>query len=180
MADTVQMNWEKSRAAVKPAQKSTRARFAFFGLVVMGAMIAMLISATLASGRYFITVDEVSARTDLVGKTVKVSGAVVGSTIKFDADTQTISFTIAHVPDNIGAIEKAGGLAKALHMAVEDTNLRRMSVVVKNQAMPDLLQNEAQAILTGKLGSDGVFYADELNLKCPSKYQSDVPQQIAN
>ncbi|NJL57955.1 cytochrome c maturation protein CcmE [bacterium] len=34
--------------------------------------------------------------------------------------------------------------------------------------MPDLLQHEAQAILTGTLGDDGVFYATELLLKCPA------------
>ena len=44
--------------------------------------------------------------------------------------------------------------------------------------MPDLLQNEAQAILTGQLGADGVFYADELLLKCPTRYEEAVPQQV--
>lgn len=184
MTNPVQVNWEKAqleaKAGAKAARKGTRSRLAALGLLLMGAMIVMLISATVASGRYFITVNEVIERADLVGKTVKVSGAVIGETIRFDPDTQTISFTIAHVPDNIGEIEQAGGLAQALHAAVKDSSLRRLDVVVRNQAMPDLLQNEAQAILTGKLGTDGVFYADELNLKCPSKYQSDVPQQVNN
>ena len=31
--------------------------------------------------------------------------------------------------------------------------------------------------MTGQLGTDGVFHADELLLKCPSKYQEAVPQQ---
>ena len=43
--------------------------------------------------------------------------------------------------------------------------------------MPDLLQNEAQAIMTGKMGEDGVFYATELLLKCPTKYEEAVPEQ---
>ncbi len=43
--------------------------------------------------------------------------------------------------------------------------------------MPDLLQNEAQAIMTGKIGEDGVFYASELLLKCPTKYEEAVPEQ---
>ena len=42
---------------------------------------------------------------------------------------------------------------------------------------PDLLKNEAQAIVTGKLGEDGVFYADELLLKCPTKYEETLPVQ---
>jgi cytochrome c-type biogenesis protein CcmE len=40
-----------------------------------------------------------------------------------------------------------------------------------------LLRDEAQAIMTGKLGEDGIFYADELLLKCPTKYQEAVPGQ---
>jgi cytochrome c-type biogenesis protein CcmE len=28
------------------------------------------------------------------------------------------------------------------------------------------------------LGEDGVFYADELLLKCPTKYEEAVPEQI--
>jgi len=28
--------------------------------------------------------------------------------------------------------------------------------------------------MTGKLGADGIFYADELLLKCPTKYQEAV------
>jgi cytochrome c-type biogenesis protein CcmE len=42
---------------------------------------------------------------------------------------------------------------------------------------PDLLQHEAQAIMTGRLGEDGKFFADELLLKCPTKYEDAVPEQ---
>jgi cytochrome c-type biogenesis protein CcmE len=172
-----EMSWEKPRTSVKIKAPRERSRLALLGFVLMTAMIVMILSATIASGRFFITVDEVLARPELQGKTVKISGAVIGETIRFDPATQTIMFTIVHVPDSIAEIKDNGGLAKILHQAVSDPTLNRLQVVVPNQAMPDLLQNEAQAILTGKLGEDGVFYADELNLKCPSKYESDVPKQ---
>jgi cytochrome c-type biogenesis protein CcmE len=42
---------------------------------------------------------------------------------------------------------------------------------------PDLLRNEAQAIMTGHLGEDGIFYAEELLLKCPTRYEEAVPEQ---
>ena len=42
---------------------------------------------------------------------------------------------------------------------------------------PDLLRHEAQAIMTGEMGEDGIFYADELLLKCPTKYEEAVPEQ---
>ena len=31
--------------------------------------------------------------------------------------------------------------------------------------------------MTGQLGEDGIFYADELLLKCPTKYEEAVPEQ---
>jgi cytochrome c-type biogenesis protein CcmE len=42
---------------------------------------------------------------------------------------------------------------------------------------PDLLRHEAQAIVTGRMGEDGVFYADELLLKCPTRYEEEIPLQ---
>ena len=39
------------------------------------------------------------------------------------------------------------------------------------------LRNEAQAIMTGHMGEDGVFYAEELLLKCPTRYEEAVPEQ---
>jgi cytochrome c-type biogenesis protein CcmE len=43
-----------------------------------------------------------------------------------------------------------------------------------------LLRDEAQAIVTGHLGQDGIFRANELLLKCPTKYQEAVPSQVVN
>lgn len=42
---------------------------------------------------------------------------------------------------------------------------------------PDLMRDQAQAILTGHLGEDGIFYADEVLLKCPTRYKSALPEQ---
>jgi cytochrome c-type biogenesis protein CcmE len=42
-----------------------------------------------------------------------------------------------------------------------------------------LLRDEAQAIMTGHIGADNIFYADELLLKCPTKYEEAVPSQVA-
>jgi hypothetical protein len=36
---------------------------------------------------------------------------------------------------------------------------------------------KAQAILTGQLDDNGVFYASELLLKCPSRYEEVAPLQ---
>ena len=44
-----------------------------------------------------------------------------------------------------------------------------LAAVLASTQLPRL-KNEAQAIVVGKLGADGVFYADELLLKCPTRY----------
>jgi len=167
-------SWEKP--TVKIAAPN-RLKFAIVGALLLGAIAFLLISGTVSGSQYFLTVNDVLTRPDLAGKTVRISGAVVGSTIRFDADTQTIHFTMANVTDNMADLEKNGGLAAVLHQAVINPTARRIDVVVANQPMPDLLKDEAQAIVTGQLDSKGVFSASELLLKCPSKYTSDVPQQ---
>jgi hypothetical protein len=40
---------------------------------------------------------------------------------------------------------------------------------------PDLLQHEAQAIAEGKLNPDGTFVASNLLLKCPTRYEDQLP-----
>jgi cytochrome c-type biogenesis protein CcmE len=42
------------------------------------------------------------------------------------------------------------------------------------------LNDEAQAVVTGKLGEDGIFYAEELLLKCPTKYEQALPNQVGS
>ena len=85
---------------------------------------------------------------------------------------------MAHVPGDNAEIEAQGGLAAVLHEAVMDTSRSRIKVQYEG-VMPDLLRNEAQAIMTGKLGDDGVFHAEELLLKCPTKYEEAVPDQAS-
>jgi cytochrome c-type biogenesis protein CcmE len=174
-----QLGWEKT--SIKPTARVAgsvdRLKFIAVGVVLVAVIGFLLISGTAANGRYFITVNSLLTRPELSGKVVKISGAVIGSTIKNDPNTRTIQFTLANLTDDLKELEVEGGLAKALHTAVTDPNAQTVKIVIKNQPLPDLLQNEAQAILTGRLDSDGVFYADEILLKCPSKYQSEVPKQ---
>ena len=170
-------SWEKGHSGLKVAAPS-RLKFLIIGVVLFGAIAFLLVTGTANGGRFFFTINEMLARPEMTGKSVKISGAVVGTTIKFDAETKTIHFSMANITNDSAELEKQGGLAKALHMAVIDLSVKRIDVVVHNQAMPDLLRDEAQAIVTGTLGTDGVFTADELLLKCPSKYVGDIPQQV--
>lgn len=154
-----------------------RSKFLIGGLLVLAAVVYLIASSMSANAEYFLTVEEVQAHAEkMIGKNLRVSGAVIGDTIQYDADTLTLTFEVAHVPGDNAAIEAQGGLAAVLHAAVMDPTRARLKVAYTGPK-PDLLQNEAQAIMTGHLGEDGVFYADELLLKCPTKYEEAVPEQ---
>ena len=141
-------------------------------------LLYLIVSSTQASAQYFMTVDELnSKKASIVDQNVRISGAVMGDTISYDAKTLSLSFTVANVSGDNSEIEKEGGLAVALHQAVIDPNRSRMKVIYVG-VKPDLMRNEAQAIMTGHLGSDGTFHADELLLKCPTKYEEAVPNQV--
>jgi cytochrome c-type biogenesis protein CcmE len=155
-----------------------KTKFIIGGLFILAAVLFLIISSTLANSQYFMTVEELAAnQVANVNKSIRISGAVIGDTIDYDSKTLTLKFVVAHVPGSNKEIDAQGGLAAALHAAVTDADRPRLQVVY-NGPIPDLLKDEAQAIMTGKLGQDGVFYADELLLKCPSKYEEDVPEQV--
>ena len=156
-----------------------RTKFILGGVLILAAVVYLIVSSTQASAEYFMTVDEVKAEgASAVGKSLRLSGAVLGDTIQYDADTLTLTFDVAHVSGDNAEIEAQGGLAEVLYQAVNDPSRQRVTVVYVGPK-PDLLRGEAQAIMTGKLGEDGIFYADELLLKCPTKYEQAVPEQVS-
>ncbi len=165
-------------ALLKPqAHWLGRAKFLIGGLMIVAAIIYLIASSTQAAAQYYMTIDELAAKGATVqGRDLKLSGAVEGSTISYDAKTLTLRFTIANVPGDMKVIDARGGLAKVLHEAVTDPNARRLQVVYVGPK-PDLLRDEAQAIITGRLGADGVFQAQELLLKCPTRYEQQIPVQ---
>jgi len=152
-------------------------KFVIGGIFILGAVVFLIWTATAQSAEYFYTIDELNGKgASAVAKSLRVSGAVIGDSIQYDAQTLTLSFEVAHVPADNLAIESEGGLAEVLHQAVLDPSRARIKVVYVGPK-PDLLRNEAQAIMTGRMGEDGVFYAEELLLKCPTRYEEAVPEQ---
>ena len=156
---------------------SSRMKLIIGGVIILAAVGFLIVSSTQASAQFFMTIDELAAKgPSMVDRNVTVSGAVIGDTIQYDPQTLSVTFTVANVPGDNAEIERLGGLGKVLHEAVIDPSRSQLKVVYSG-AKPDLLRNEAQAVMTGHLGADGIFYASELLLKCPTKYEQAVPQQ---
>jgi cytochrome c-type biogenesis protein CcmE len=176
-----EMTWEKSPAQGKSKieeklkrRKSERLKFIIGGLLILGAVGYLIFSSTLSGTSYFKMVNEVVNDPNLLGQSIRLTGAVLGDTIEYDATTGTLSFVIVDIPRDYD------NLAETLREAVNDPSRTQILVQMEDTTMPDLLQHEAQAILTGEIGADGIFYGTELNLKCPSRFEEQAPEQLAS
>jgi cytochrome c-type biogenesis protein CcmE len=169
-----QTTWEKVQGVTEaPARRAgVQWKFIISGLVLLVAVVLLIITQTTSGAQYFMTVSEVANNSKYVGQTIRISGAVVGDTIKYDSKTLTIDFSIANIP------KEGDNQADILFKAANDPAAQRLAIHIENQVKPDLLKHEAQAILTGKMGSDGVFQATELLLKCPSRFGESDPNAI--
>lgn len=157
-----------------------RPKFIVGGLIILAAVVYLIVSATRSNAEYFMTVQELRAEGPAaLGRNLRISGAVIGDSIQYDVETLTLRFDIADIPGDNAEIEAQGGLAEVLHAAVMDPARARLTVVYVGPR-PDLLQNEAQAIVTGRLGEDGLFHADEVLLKCPTRYEEALPEQAGS
>jgi cytochrome c-type biogenesis protein CcmE len=115
----------------------------------------LIINGLRSASQYYLTVSELEARAaSLQGRPIRLSGIVDGGTIRYDPETLYIEF---------GLVDRVADIGKAQPLKV-----------VYQGAKPDLLQNEAQAIVEGTLGPDGVFYAQTLLLKCPTRYEEEA------
>ncbi|MBZ0295045.1 MAG: cytochrome c maturation protein CcmE [Anaerolineae bacterium] len=171
-----QATWEKSRItdSESPTNKFERLKFIIAGAVLLVAVAYLILSGTATGARYFITVDEIVSNPAYVGQTVRISGAVLGDSIQYDSSDLLLDFTIVNIPPEFENLEQT------LHQAVNDSTVSRLAVHIENEVKPDMLKHEAQAILTGTMGEDGVFYATELLLKCPSHYEESLPDQVVD
>ncbi len=136
-----------------------RAKFIIGGLVVAAALIYLIVSSLTSSAQYYMTVKELQGKGPaMVGRSLRVSGFVIGDSIAYNPAASSLSFNIVDTRDELTSPQKT-----------------EMLKVVYNGPKPDLLQNEAQAIAEGKLNPDGTFTATHLLLKCPSKYEDQLP-----
>lgn len=152
-------------------------KFVIGGALIVVAVVILAITSLRGNAQYYLTIDELQSDQAAQSQNVRISGVVLGDSIQYDAGSDTLTFEVANIPADNATIEKMGGLAAALHQAAIDPNARHLSVVYHG-SKPDLLKNEAQAILTGSLDASGRFVASELLLKCPTRYEDAVPEQV--
>jgi len=129
--------------------------------LIAAAILFLIVTSMSANAQYFYTVEELRAKGQgAIDQNVRISGAVINSSTKFE------------VRDNQPYLEFA--IADA-----EKIDTQTPLHIVYNGPKPDLIdQPHAQAIIEGHLGADGNFHADNLLLKCPSRYEEQYPNQV--
>lgn len=136
-----------------------RAKFVIGGIIVVASVVYLIASSISSSAQYYLTVRELRDKGQtMAGRNVRVSGFVVGESIAYNPQASNLSFDIVDSHDELSSIVKAETLK-----------------IVYTGPKPDLLQHEAQAIAEGKLNPDGTFAANNLLLKCPTRYEDQLP-----
>ena len=121
-----------------------RRRLLIGGIVILVALGYLIYSAASGSAAYYVTIGEL-AEGGPTRRNVRVSGNVVGESIVWEAREMRLQFEM---------VDDSGRLP-----------------VVYDGARPDMFRDEAEVVVEGKLGADGVFEARTMLLKCPSKYE---------
>jgi cytochrome c-type biogenesis protein CcmE len=136
-----------------------RAKFIIGGVVVVAAVVYLIVSSISSSAQYYLTVKELRGKGQaMAGRNLRVSGYVVGDSIAYSPQASSLSFDIVDTHEELSATTKVDTI-KILYTGPK----------------PDLLQHEAQAIAEGKLNPDGTFTANNLLLKCPTRYEDQLP-----
>lgn len=152
MAHTIQT------ATAIPAELSQRKsnknlKFFVGGALLIGIVVFLIVQATLSTGAYYLTVSEIrEAGPSLVGQRVRASGQVVVGSEEWNPQEITLRFRI------------------------QDANGAELPIVFFGPR-PDNFQRAAEAIVEGQMLADGSFQANDLLLKCPSRYEED-PEEV--
>ncbi len=120
------------------------------GLLVVMVGVTFVVLDGMESQTYFYTVDEAVAQgSDLAGQTVRVKGKVEPGTVVGEDGTLGRRF---RVTEN----------GKSLQVSYE-------------RAMPDTFAEDREVVVHGTVTDQLVLEADEVLVKCPSKYEGSPP-----
>ena len=143
--------------AVRSNRANRQLKFIIGGAVVVGLIVYLVVSSIQSAGAYYREVGELLAQQSaLAGKSVRVSGNIVTESIAYDAPTLDLQFEIADPADP-----------------------SKLLPIHFHGVKPDQMEREgSSAIVEGVLGKSGVVEANNLLLKCPSRYEEYEEIQV--
>lgn len=125
-------------------RRHKRIGFIIAGLAALGIAAALVLSAFQENLVFFFSPSQVAAKEAPTSRTFRVGGLVKEGTVKRDTDGLTVRFVVTDTAESIPVVFKG--------------------------ILPDLFKEGKGCVAQGKLGSDGVFYADEVLAKHDENY----------
>ena len=125
-------------------RRHKRLIFIFASLAAVSLAIFLVLRALGKNIAYSFSPTQVAAKEAPVNKTFRIGGLVQNGTLKRDSDGLTIRFTVTDTASNIPVVYKG--------------------------ILPDLFKEGRGCVAQGRVGSDGVFYADQIMAKHDENY----------
>jgi len=138
------------RGTVRSNKANRQLKFIIGGVIVVALIAYLMVNAIQSAGTYYREVHEVLAQqTALTSKAIRVSGNIVSDSIVYDPAKLDLQFKIS-----------------------DPTNANEQLAIHFHGVRPDQMSTEgSSAIVEGTLGTNGVVEANNLLLKCPSRYE---------
>jgi cytochrome c-type biogenesis protein CcmE len=125
-------------------RRHKRIIFICCSLVALGLATWLVLGAFRNNLVFFFSPTQVAAKEAPVGRTFRIGGLVQEGTLKRDSDGLTIRFVVTDTANTIPVAYKG--------------------------ILPDLFKEGRGCVAQGRVGSDGVFYADQIMAKHDENY----------
>ena len=127
--------------------------------VIVVSLLALVAYSSEKMSLYYLTVSELEAReTEFADTRFKLAGKVVHGSIIHRDGNRTVEFEICDPND-------------------KDTASNNRAIRYSG-VLPDTFRDGADVVLEGKMGPNGIFAAETMLAKCPSKYESQSYDEI--
>lgn len=127
----------------------SRSRFFLLGAAIIAALAAVMYVGFRSTAIYYLTVGELLDRGEAAyGERVRLGGKVMPGSISEDPANRMLEFTV---------VDEEGRTLLASYQG----------------AVPDAFEESGDVVLEGELAQTGLFQADTLLAKCPSKFTSE-------
>jgi cytochrome c-type biogenesis protein CcmE len=130
-----------------------KAKYIIGGIIIV-AFLAWGASSFMKTTIQYVSLDEAAQ----AHRTVQVMGKIDFGAVKYDDQKSRLEFAI-YDPD-----------------AADSLTARRLNVVYYG-VVPGNFDQATSVVLKGKPGDEGAFVADQMLVKCPSKYQGEGGQE---
>lgn len=128
--------------------QNIRKKYLIGGIILVTAMGFLIYNLLSDSLTYYYTPSELIEEGDSIyGKSIRISGNILIDSVEWDSIKPELRFTITDDSANLP--------------------------VIYADKMPHNFEENKDVVIEGKYNSGGIFHADDIMMKCASKYEAE-------